>query len=63
MLPDQTVEMDISAQAGRSYEIQASENLTGWTTLMSLTATNDVTTLRDMTAAGLQQRFYRVANP
>jgi PKD repeat protein len=63
VLPDRTVEMELSAQAGRSYEIQASENLTGWTTLMSLTPTNDVTTFRDTSAGGLQQRFYRAVVP
>ena len=63
VLPDRTVEMELSAQTGRNYEIQASENLTGWTTLVSVTATNDVTTFRDATATGFQQRFYRVVVP
>ncbi len=63
MLPDRTVEMELSAQAGRNYEIQASDNLTAWTTLMSLTATNDVTTFRDSSATGFNQRFYRVGIP
>lgn len=63
VLPDRTVEMKLSAQAGRSYEIQASGNLTGWATLTSLSATNDVTTFRDATAARLSQRFYRAVVP
>jgi hypothetical protein len=63
VLPDRTVEMELLAQAGRNYEIQASENLTGWTTLMSLTATNAVTTFRDSSAMGLNQRFYRAVVP
>ena len=63
VLPDRTVEMELSAQSGRNYEIQASENLTSWTTLMSLTATNAVSTLRDVSATNLTQRFYRARVP
>ena len=63
VLPDQTVEMDLSAQAGRNYEIQASGNLTAWTTLTSITTTNDVTMLRDAAATNFTQRFYRVGIP
>ena len=50
MLPDRTVEMELSEHAGRNYEIQASWNLTDWTALTTLTATNAMTTFRDTTA-------------
>ena len=63
VLPDRTVEMNLSAQAGRNYEVQGSQNLETWTTLMSLTATNDVTPFRDISAQELEQRFYRVRVP
>jgi PKD repeat protein len=61
--PDRTIELALSAQAGRNYEIQVSTNLTAWTTLVNLTTTNATTVFNDISATNFSQRFYRAVVP
>jgi PKD repeat protein len=63
LLPDQTPELDLSAQAGRSYELESSTNLLDWTSLTTIVATNTITTVRDAESPAFKQRFYRVRLP
>lgn len=48
------------AQAGRSYTLQSSENLTNWTDRDTRAATGSTWVLEDQAAAGVPARFYRV---
>jgi hypothetical protein len=50
-----------SVAPGRTYAVQASTDLTHWTTLWQTTSTaNQWLNYRDLSAANLQMRFYRL---
>ena len=58
-------ELNLTAEIGLNYRVQASPSLpaTNWLDLFSFTNSWPVTTLRDMSATNEQQRFYRVVSP
>ena len=55
-------ELNFLSQPGRSYRIQGSTNLTHWTTLQTINATNDSALFRHTNAPATGQ-FYRVVTP
>ena len=63
LLTNQTVELKLSGQPGRSYDIQVSTNLAAWAYLTNIVPTESVTAFVDPTAANLNTRFYRVVIP
>ncbi len=63
IMPDGAIGFDLLGQAGRSYDLQASTNLTTWTTLTNLTATNATTSFRDGPVTNQPWRFYRAVVP
>ena len=63
IMPDGTIGFDLLGQAGRSYDLQASTNLTSWTTVTNLTATNATTSFRDGPVTNQPSRFYRAVVP
>ena len=57
---DGTVQLTISGEANRTYQVDVSSNLTTWTSLASVTTASDGTaTFFDLAAAGAKGRFYR----
>ena len=52
------VEVEFPVTAGRSYELETSENLADWTKLQSVTATSSVHRLQDL--GNGSRRYYRV---
>jgi PKD repeat protein len=64
LLPDKTVEIGLTGQAGRNYEIQATTNITSsWSTVTNLVTTNATTIFTDTSATNYNQRFYRMFIP
>jgi PKD repeat protein len=61
--PDGAAGLQLSAQAGRSYDIEASANLASWFTLTNLVTTNATTIFHDPAATNFTQRFYRAVIP
>jgi hypothetical protein len=61
-LNEASLEFTVSTQTGRSYRVQASTNLTDWTTLSTFTGSTSPIVFRD-TNAPLTQRFYRAVTP
>jgi hypothetical protein len=55
-------EFTLQTQAGRSYRVQGSDNLTDWTTLRTIPGTNTPILFRD-TNAPPTRRFYRAVTP
>ena len=55
-------EFTLQTQPGRSYRVQASTNLTDWTTLRTIAGTNTPIVFRD-TSAPPTRRFYRTVTP
>ena len=55
-------EFALQTQAGRSYRVQGSTNLTDWTTLRTITGSNTPILFRD-TNAPPPRRFYRAVTP
>lgn len=62
-LPNHTMELGLSAQAGRNFEIQATTNFWDWTILTNLLTTNVTTIFTDPSATNYDQRFYRGVIP
>ncbi len=52
-----------SQQAGLTYDIQMSTNLTSWTSLTSIVATTLPTDVIDLSASNAPLRFYRAVSP
>ena len=63
LLPGRSVELKLTGQPGRSYDVQVSTNLAAWAFLTNITQTESVTAFVDTTAANLSARFYRVVIP
>ena len=63
VLPNQAVELELTGQAGRSYDIQVSGDLAAWTVLTNIVTTESVTRLVDPMAASPSARFYRAVVP
>ena len=63
LLTNQTVELELTGQPGRSYDIQVSTDLAAWTYLMNIVPTESVATFVDNTATNQSARFYRVVIP
>jgi hypothetical protein len=55
-------EFTLATQPGRSYRVQASTNLTDWTTLSTFSGSTNPIVFRD-TNGPLTQRFYRAVTP
>jgi hypothetical protein len=51
-----------SSISGKTYEVQVSTNMTGWTTITNVTATSTNATWTDATISG-GKRFYRIKVP
>lgn len=62
-LPNQSVELELTGQPGRSYDIQVSTDLAAWTYLTNIVPTGSVTAFVDTTATNLTARFYRAVIP
>jgi hypothetical protein len=58
-MPDGTFQAVLQGQLNHSYILEISPNLTNWTTLDTITATNASTPFTDATATNAPQRFYR----
>jgi len=59
--PDGTVQLVLVGQPGFTYRIETSPDLTTWSFLRTITATNTSTIVMDASVSGTQQRFYRAA--
>jgi hypothetical protein len=53
----------LTGQAGYTYDVQASTNLSNWTTIAVLVNTNGVVPFSDPAATNYNQRFYRAVAP
>jgi hypothetical protein len=53
--------LEVSGQIGQAYTLQASTNLTSWTSLLTFTCTNSPMSVVDPTAKNFGQRYYRLA--
>lgn len=62
-LPNQSVELELTGQPGRSYDIQVSTDLAAWMYLTNIVPTGSVTAFVDTTATNLSARFYRAVIP
>ncbi len=60
VMPDRSFHFVLQGQANKSYVLEISPNLTNWTTLTNLTATNASMPYLDLSATNAPQRFYRV---
>ncbi len=61
--PDRTMELRLSSQPGRNYEIQATTDFSTWTMLTNLVTTNASIIFIDTSATNFVWRFYRVVIP
>ena len=57
--PGAALDLGLSAQISRNYEIQATADFVDWTTLTNLLTTNLTTIFTDPSATNFNQRFYR----
>ena len=55
------VQLLLSGEIGRNYQIQTSADLTHWFPLQNVVLTNSVLLFTDSTAGNQDHRFYRVA--
>jgi hypothetical protein len=53
----------ISTVAGAGYRVQASTNLTSWSTITSFVATNNASAFVDKDTTNVAHRFYRAVSP
>jgi uncharacterized delta-60 repeat protein len=60
---DGHVQVTVQSQPGKSYTLQASEDLVSWLNRATSVATGGALTLEDEQATGAVHRFYRVARP
>jgi hypothetical protein len=60
MLPEGAFEFQVSGQAGGRFLIEASTNLTDWTSLGAYPAPTGVLDFKDVQSTNLNYRFYRV---
>jgi hypothetical protein len=58
-----SAQLALSGSVGLSYTLQASTNLTDWTRLTTLVATNANMTVVDAASTNFNRRFYRVVMP
>jgi formylglycine-generating enzyme required for sulfatase activity/PKD repeat protein len=63
LLTNQSVELMLTGQPGRSYDIQVSTDLAAWAFLTNIVPTGSVTPFVDTTAPKLGARFYRAVIP
>ena len=63
VLPDGSVQFNLSGIAGLSYTLQASTNLLDWVPVLSFVSTNSTTTVADPAATNFSSRFYRAVSP
>ena len=63
LLTSRSIELKLTGQAGRSYEIQVSSDLINWQSLTNVVASDSISTYVDLTAANQSVRFYRVVVP
>jgi PKD repeat protein/pimeloyl-ACP methyl ester carboxylesterase len=63
LLTNQSVELMLTGQPGRSYDIQVSTDLAAWAYLTNIVPTGSVTPFVDTTAPKLGARFYRAVIP
>jgi hypothetical protein len=63
LLTNQSVELKLTGQPGRSYDIQVSADLAAWAYLTNIVPTGSVTAFVDTTAPNLPARFYRAVIP
>ncbi len=57
------ITLSLAGNPGETYQVQASDDLTHWTTVAILTIVNGVATYTDTAGPGTQQRFYRLIMP
>jgi hypothetical protein len=62
-LPGKAFGFTLSSAVGASYEIDTSTDLSNWSSIASLVATNSALQFIDSTATNSPQRFYRVHSP
>ncbi len=58
-LPNGATQLSLDTEAGINYAIQASTNLSDWTTLTTMQATNTAIQFSDQQATNFPRRFYR----
>jgi len=63
VLPDGSVQFNLSGTAGLSYTVQASTNLVDWVPVLSFVSTNGTTPVVDPAATNFNSRFYRARTP
>jgi sugar lactone lactonase YvrE len=63
ILPDGTVQLNITGTAGTGYNVQASTDLINWLTLSNITSTNTTLEYTDISATNYPARFYRLISP
>jgi hypothetical protein len=62
--PGRPMQLEVVAEPGRSYLIQASTNLTTWGSIATRTADRDgILTFEDVNASGFGVRYYRIQEP
>ena len=59
VLPDGTFQFTLDGLAGATYQIDATADFGGWTTVATLINTNRTVMVTDPAAANSNQRFYR----
>ena len=59
-LPNGTIELTLTGQAGAGYVLEYSRNLRDWTVLRDDSLTADSTVVHDETSGGATARFYRL---
>ena len=55
--------LDVVAEAGRSFRVEASEDLVRWVEVTNFVGTAEAERFVDVAARGLGRRFYRIASP